>query len=137
MSNAELVQEIYAAFGRGDVEAIVGRLAEDVEWDHYDHEYSAQEAGLAYLARRRGPEEVRGFFAALAENLEFSRFEPLALLTGDNRVAAVIAEQATNRTTGTSFSDTAVHLWGFTADGRVSSLQHFVDTAKHIEASRP
>ena len=69
MSNAEVVGEVYGAFGRGDVDAIVARLAEDVEWDHYDHDHSAQEAGLPYLARRRGPDEVRGFFTALGESL--------------------------------------------------------------------
>ena len=29
-----------------------------------------------------------------------------------------------------------LHLWSFDDAGRVSGYQHFVDTAKHIEAAR-
>ena len=34
MSNVHTVQEIYAAFGRGDVPAILSRLSESVEWEY-------------------------------------------------------------------------------------------------------
>jgi ketosteroid isomerase-like protein len=33
MGNLEVVQEIYEAFGRGDVPAILDHLADDVGWD--------------------------------------------------------------------------------------------------------
>jgi ketosteroid isomerase-like protein len=33
MGNLESVQAVYEAFGRGDVPAILGALADDVEWD--------------------------------------------------------------------------------------------------------
>ena len=34
MSNLQTVQDIYAAFGRGDIPAILDELADDVRWDH-------------------------------------------------------------------------------------------------------
>jgi ketosteroid isomerase-like protein len=34
MQNSKIVQEMYAAFGRGDVPAILQRLADDVEWEY-------------------------------------------------------------------------------------------------------
>lgn len=33
-SNIQTVQEIYAAFGRGDIPAIPGHLAENVIWEY-------------------------------------------------------------------------------------------------------
>ena len=33
MGNAETVQGIYEAFGRGDIPAIMERMSETVEWD--------------------------------------------------------------------------------------------------------
>ena len=33
MSNVETVKEIYAAFGRGDIRAILDTLDDNVEWD--------------------------------------------------------------------------------------------------------
>ena len=49
MSNIETVKSIYEAFGRGDVPAILDKLADDVDWD-YDQTttcrgFSGTEAG--------------------------------------------------------------------------------------------
>ena len=33
MSNVDTVKEIYAAFGRGDIGAIIDKLDDQVEWD--------------------------------------------------------------------------------------------------------
>ena len=48
MSNIPTVQDIYAAFGRGDVPAILAQLAEDVDW-----EYGMADAGVPWLQPRR------------------------------------------------------------------------------------
>lgn len=32
--------------------------------------------------------------------------------------------------------DEALHLWTVGPDGLISSLRHYVDTAKHIEAAK-
>lgn len=136
MSNVETVQAIYEAFGREDVPAILERLAEDVAWDRFEHGNSAQDAGLPYLAERIGRNSVPGFFQALVETVELRRFEPISFLEGDGEVAAVIEEEFVNRSTGKSFGDRVIHRWSFDSDGRVTALEHFFDTAKHIEAAR-
>jgi ketosteroid isomerase-like protein len=60
------VAEIYAAFGRGDVPAILDALAENVAWEQWPDNY-AQRAGVAHLLPRRGPGQVAEFFTVLAE----------------------------------------------------------------------
>ena len=39
MSNVETVQATYDAFGRGEIEAILDQLADDVEWDQDEPGY--------------------------------------------------------------------------------------------------
>ena len=51
VDNAATVAAIYEAFGCGDVPAILGRLADDVEWDEWADNF-AQRAGVPHLARR-------------------------------------------------------------------------------------
>jgi ketosteroid isomerase-like protein len=133
MSHIETVQEIYAAFGRGDVPAILDRLADDVRWEHWPDGSGAQRHGVPWLAERTGREEVGGFFAGLAA-LDIHTFAPRAFLAGDGMVAAVIDLDATVVATGERFRDVEVHLWTFGADGRVTEFRHVVDTAKHVEA---
>ena len=37
---------------------------------------------------------------------------------------------------GGRFRDEELHRWAFGPDGRVTSLRHYVDTAKHLAAWR-
>jgi len=133
MSNQETVQQIYAAFGRGDVPAILDRLAPEVRWDHWPDGSGAQRHGVPWLEARTGPDEVGAFFRTVAA-LEFHRFEPTALIGDGDRVAALIDVDVSVRATGERFRDVELHLWSFDSDGRVAEFRHFVDTAKHVEA---
>jgi ketosteroid isomerase-like protein len=133
MSNTGTVEQIYAAFGRGDIAAILDRLADDVRWDHWPDGSGAQRHGVPWLLQRTGREEVGAFFESLAA-LEFHVFAPGAMLEGEDRVAAVIDVDVTVKATGERFRDVEIHLWTFAPDGRVAEFRHLVDTAKHVEA---
>lgn len=133
-SNAATVQAIYEAFGRGDIHAILQRLAADVRWDHWPHGNGAQDAGVPWMVQRTGRNEVAGFFAGLAD-LEFHHFRPVTVLEGDGRVAALIEVEATGKATGNRLHDLEIHLWEFDEHGLVTSFRHHVDTAKHVAAA--
>jgi ketosteroid isomerase-like protein len=135
MSNQDTVRDIYAAFGRGDIPAILDRLAPGVRWDHWPDGSGGQRHGVPWLEQRTGPEEVGGFFETLAA-LEFHRFEPTALIGEGDRIAALIDVEVTVRATGERFRDGEVHLWTFDDGGRVCEFRHVVDTAKHVDALR-
>lgn len=136
MSNLETTQQIYDAFGRGDVPAILERLAPDVAWEDFA-DSTAQAAGVPSLARRNGPDEVAGFFQLIGSgDLVVSEFQVLGLIGGTgNKVVAECAIEATVTATGKTYRDEELHLWTFDDDGRVASLRHYVDTAKHIAAN--
>jgi ketosteroid isomerase-like protein len=57
MRNTETVQEIYKAFGRGDVPAILDKLDDHVEW-----ETQVPVPGVPWLQSRRGKENIADFF---------------------------------------------------------------------------
>jgi ketosteroid isomerase-like protein len=131
--NAATVAGIYAAFGRGDVPAILGVLADDVAWDHWADNY-AQRAGAPDLVARRGRADVARFFDLLGSwtVLDFAVLDIIG--TGRQVVAEVRLSLALPG--GGRFADEELHLWTFDDDGRVTRLRHYADTAKHIAAGR-
>lgn len=131
MSNLETVQSIYAAFGRGDVPAILARLSEEVEW-----EYGASITGVPWLEPRRGRDAVAGFFEAL-QDLEFRHFEPKTLLEDGDVVVSLIDVELVVRSTGRTIrEEDEVHVWRFDGEGRVARFCHRVDSHQHWAAYR-
>lgn len=134
MSNVQTTQEIYEAFGRGDVPAVLQHLAEDVRWEYQPKGNTAQEQDVPYMRSRRGRAAVEGFFQDVDADCEWHSFNPRAFLEGDSLVGTVFEYEFTVKPTGKRVSDEEIHLWEFDADGKVTSFRHFLDTAKAIEA---
>jgi ketosteroid isomerase-like protein len=132
MSPTSTVRDIYAAFARGDVPAILDRLADDVAWESWSDNH-AQRAGVPWLRPQRGREGAAAFFAAIA-GWEIRDFDVVRLLASDDAVAAEVRIDAVTDA-GAQVRDEELHLWSFGANGRVNHFRHYVDTAKHIAAS--
>jgi ketosteroid isomerase-like protein len=131
--NVTTITDLYAAFGRGDVPAILDALAEDVRWEHWD-DNTAQREGVSHLQPRTGRDGAAQFFAEIAE-LEFHSFEVRGIAAGDDLVVADIRIDA-SLPSGGRIRDEELHLWRFDAEGRICAMRHYVDTAKHIAAER-
>ena len=58
----ETVKDAYAAFGRGDAATILSMLAPDVSWE------VEGPAEISFAGIRKGPEAVKGFFQAIAND---------------------------------------------------------------------
>jgi ketosteroid isomerase-like protein len=121
MSNIATVQNLYAAFGRQDVPAILEHLAEDVGWD-----LDAPGYGLAMLEPGTGKAHAARFFEALSA-AEFLRFEPQNFLEGGNQVAVPLAITIRVKATGKVVEMLEVHLFTFGEDGKVSRFFHCLD----------
>jgi len=131
MNNVERVQQIYAAFGRGDVPAILEHLAENVEW-----EYGVNSTDVPWLQPRRGRAEVGKFFESLAA-IEIAKFVPKHVLGQGDLVVSLIDLEATVKQTGRKIlEDDEVHIWYFDDRGRVRRFRHRVDTHQHWQARR-
>jgi ketosteroid isomerase-like protein len=131
-ANVEAVQELYAAFGRGDVPAILELVSEDVRWEDWADSF-AQRASVPHLVPRSGRDGVREFFEIIA-TFDVSEFAVLDVMAGERQVVAEIVIDATNPDGG-RYRDEELHLWTFDADGRICRMRHYVDTAKHIAAT--
>jgi ketosteroid isomerase-like protein len=127
------VEAIYAAFGQGDVPAILERLAGDVVWDQWPDSF-AQRAEVPWLRPRVGREGVSEFFSVVG-SFEISEFAVRDLMAGRNQVVAEIVIDA-KLPEGGRYRDEELHLWTFNEEGKVARMRHYTDTAKHIAASR-
>jgi ketosteroid isomerase-like protein len=126
VSNVETVQGIYAAFGSGDIPAILSKLADDVDW-----EYGQGKNDVPWLQARRGRAAVGGFFESLA-GADFTKFAPKEFIDGGDTVVALIDVELTVKATGKRITEEdEIHLWRFGPDGKVVRFRHGVDTHAH------
>jgi hypothetical protein len=127
MGYAGTVQEIYAAFGRGDVGTILGHLAPDVRWED-----GAPDHGIPWLRPGVGHEAALAFFGIVAQ-WRFERFEVQAITEANNIVIGLLSAKA--HTEHGSFDNLEVHVWRFNEQGKVQSFNHVADTLQHLRAA--
>ena len=127
------VEAIYAAFGRGDIPAILDRLADDICWEHWDDSF-AHRADVPWARPRTGHGGASEFFS-IVRDFQITEFTVKNLMASGDQVAAEVVIDA-RPPGGGRYRDEELHLWTFNNQGKVSRLRHYVDTAKHIAASR-
>jgi uncharacterized protein len=130
----DTVKGIYDAFGRGDIPAILDTLADDVAWEEWN-DNSAAHAGVPWLQPRHGRDGAAAFFGLVGSQLHVRDFRVLSIMAGDHQVAAEFVIEADVPSTGGHYRDEEMHLWTFNAEGKVTRLRHYTDTAKHIRAA--
>jgi ketosteroid isomerase-like protein len=127
-ANVQAAQAGYAAFGRGDMPAILEMLADDVEWVDPGPADVLPTAGT-----HRGKDAVLAWFGALGGNVDFEVFEPREFIAQGDKVVALIHAEATIRNTGKKMVQDEAHVWTF-RDGKVARLQLYLDTAAMVSA---
>ena len=132
MSNANvmLIQDLYAAFGRGDIAAIIDAATPDVEW-----EIVGRRADFPTLGPRNGKAGVAEFFGLVAQHLDFAEFSPKEFFATNNMVFVLGHYAMTVKKTGRPARSDWIHLFTI-VDGKVAKFREFLDTAPFIEAYR-
>jgi uncharacterized protein len=130
-ANHAAISHIYDAFGRGDVPAILDKIAPDCRWESWENN-RAQRRGVPTLQPRTGPAGAAQFFAAVGE-LKIHDFQVLDILASEHQVAAEVVIDFSTPAGGRS-RDEELHLWTLNDRQQVIRLRHYVDTAKHIAA---
>jgi uncharacterized protein len=133
MNPVTIVQDIYAAFGRGDIPAILDHIADDIAWEAWADNF-AQRAGVPWLTPQHNKAGVQAFFERVAQ-FHIAEFSVLSLMSNDQQVAAEIRIEATVPGGG-CYRDEEVHVWTFNEDNKLVHFRHYVDTAKHIAAAQ-
>ena len=115
---------MYAAFGRGDIPAILEKLDDNVEWDT-----DIEGSGVPWLEPRRGKANIAGFFESLAP-LNFTTFDPLTIIGEGDKVIALVHLEVDTQGEHYSFPHEG-HYWVFNKNGKVMKYEHVTDTALH------
>ena len=129
-ANVSLVQNLYAAFGRGDIDSVVAGLAPDVYWESV-----GRREDYPVLGVRKGRDEAREFFRTVNELQEFIEFAPSEFLDAGDAVVVLGHEKWKIRKTGKAVESDWVHVFKI-RDGKVTSFREFCDTASFVLAYR-
>ena len=130
-ANLAVVGGIYEAFGRGDIDFILGQIAEDCAWESWLDNHG-QKAGLPPMKPRYGREGVAEFFDYVA-TMQIQDFQVLDMLASDRQVVVEVQISIAMADGGT-LTDEELHLYSLNDTGKVSRMRHYVDTAKQIKA---
>lgn len=126
--NKILIQSLYEAFGRGDVDHITSTLSPDVVWDVPD-----PTGTLPWCGTYSGPDEVLGLFGALDTHLETHGMDAEQMIAEGDTVVSFGTERHTVKATGKTFESPWVHI--FTVrDGKVVAFREINDNAPGVAA---
>ena len=131
MSHTQTVQDLYAAFGRGDVAAILNLVTDDVDWNN-DRVASRE---CPWNGNFSGKARVTDFFKAVDE-LDITVFEPRIFTESGNHVSVMLRIESRVKKNGQSLQNDSIHLWTFNDNGKISAYRHFNDTAAELAAWR-
>jgi ketosteroid isomerase-like protein len=121
MSNLEVIQGLYEAFGRGDIAAVLEALDPEIEWVEPELE------GLLYGGTHRGLEAVTNeVLALIPQTWEKVELQPEDWIVGGDAVVVVGRFNARGKG-GKEGSWRFAHVWKM-RDGKGVRVEPFVDT---------
>ena len=132
-TNIQTVKDFFAAIGRGDREALLALVTEDIEWIIPGEDWPL--AGT-----RHGHAGLAGLLETAARSIETAT-EPREFVAQGDRVLVLGFASGRIKATNKTFED----HWVFAItvrDGKLTSIREYIDTqalarASRIDASRP
>src|SRR5712691_430474 len=119
--NTKVVQDGYAAFGRGDVPALLNLFDEQIVWKPITG--AGKHVPLA--GERRGKADVAEFFRLLGELQVFEQFEPKEFVAQGDKVVALGHYIGRPKATGRRFESD----WTMVFTVRNGKVVHFLEFA--------
>ena len=124
----EAVQRLYAAYGRGDVDAVLAEVADDVDWAA-----EAASTSARWYGSYRTKGEVPRFFKEIGSSIEVTEFTLLSFTSNESDVMVALRWAYTVNTTGKSAAMHMQHWWRF-ADGKIVFFRGSEDTEQSAAA---
>jgi uncharacterized protein len=123
-ANIKTIAQVYEAFGRGDVAAILDAVTDDVDWAS-----EAASSGAPWYGVRHGKDGVGAFFTAFGSTMEVEEFTPVSFAANDTDVLTVVRFRARSRATGKAAEMDLHHFFTF-RDGKIAYYRGTEDTAQ-------
>ena len=119
--NIAVVRELYEAFGRGDVPAVLAGFDENIEWN--------ESAGMPYGGQYHGPQAVaENVFGPVTNDFDGFSVEPEKVLADGDLVVVLLTYRGTAKATGKELRMPAAHTW-IVRDGKIAKFQQLADSA--------
>ncbi|HMD94024.1 MAG TPA: nuclear transport factor 2 family protein [Trebonia sp.] len=123
-ANIKTITQVYEAFGRGDVAAILDAVTDDVDWAA-----EAASSGAPWYGVRHGRDAVAAFFSDFGSTMEVEEFTPVSFAANDTDVLSVVRFRARSRSTGKTAEMNLHHYFKF-RDGKIAYYRGTEDTAQ-------
>jgi ketosteroid isomerase-like protein len=127
--NITLVKQCYEAFLRGDIQNLLTRFTEDIDWELPMLE------DAAFSGHRHGRPQVEEFFSSLGSMQEAKQFEPREFIAQGNKVVVLGHYVWEIRSTGAQFDSDWTHIFTL-RDGMITGFREFLDSHKAEAAYR-
>ena len=126
--NVNLLRQGYEAFNRGDIDAVMGLMDPEIEWQEPDVE------GSPVRGTHHGPEAVaNNVFGTVPEHWDEFQAVPEEFLDAGEHVIVLGHFHATGKATGKTIDAPYAHVWKV-RDGKGVYHRNYVDTATVLEA---
>jgi ketosteroid isomerase-like protein len=125
--NIQFVQQVYADFGNGNIDGVINALSDDISWT--DPGYPE----IPYAGKRKGKNEVLGFFQGMMSAISFTSFIPQEFYFDNDAVIVKGSFSGKGNTTGKTFETDWVMIWKI-RNGKIYSYQAFIDTNNMVGA---
>jgi len=121
--NVDLMRRAYEAFNRGDIESVLGMMADDVQFvvaENYLYYRGTPYAGKQDIAEK--------LFSKVGTDWDGYWIDVEKLHDAGDIVVMQGRYRGTYKASGRTMSAQAAHLWTV-RDGRIAKLEQYVDTA--------
>jgi len=123
-ANIKTITQVYEAFGRGDIAAILEAVTDDVDWAA-----EAASSAAPWYGVRHGKDAVAAFFADFGSAMEVEEFTPVSVAANDTDVLTMVRFRARSRSTGKTAEMNLHHYFKF-RDGRIAYYRGSEDSAQ-------
>ncbi len=126
--NLRIVQDSYAAFGRGDVAAALEKYADDVDWA-----MPGSPDVFPYAGKRRGRKQVAQFYSIFAETETVEQMDLQDFVVQDDKVLVLGHYKGRVKSTGRSYTKDFIHAVTL-RDGKVVKFREYIASDDMYEA---
>jgi ketosteroid isomerase-like protein len=126
-TKTDTIKEMYAAFGRGDLQGLLSHVSADCTWDN------AGPKELPWAGTFRGPDGISRFFAEIEKTADIQAFEPRTFVEQGDHVVVLGYEKGRSKRTGRTYETNWAHAFTL-ADGKVVAFRQYHDTAAVVKA---
>lgn len=129
--NVQIIKRHLAAFGKGDLSAVLDIIAEKVDWQSPVTRLGQQEIPWGKPCHSR--EEVSLFFKELIDKVQPNRFEIFQFTAQDDKVVVEGMNSGKVKATGLTYEHDWIMIFTI-RDGKIVRHRHYYDTADLLKA---